>query len=398
MNKYLELFKPFKLGKYTLQNRFVLSPMTLSLTTIDGKMTDQEANYTRRRANSAPLIVSGAAYIDDFGQLFEYGYSAKSDSDIDSLARLAQAMKADGNIAILQLAHAGKFSKASLKRYGHLHGPSYEKNFFPVEHEVFELTQQQIKNIIKDYAKATQRAIKAGFDGIEISMAQRLLIQTFFSKIVNKRTDSYGTDTFENRSRLCIEVVQAIRNVIDQFAPEGFLFGFRATPEETYGPVLGYTIEEFNQLIDLTIEKGKIDYLAIASWGHDIYLNKVRSDCKFKGQLVNEVIYNHFKNRVAVIASGGINTPDKCLDALQHCDLVGLSSVFVADPEFVHKIKNNEIDKINLAIKPEQLNDLAIPEESFKGIVNMFGYCETIPNQAMSTLTKNSINKTKSHN
>ncbi|MBZ4195490.1 NADH-dependent flavin oxidoreductase [Mycoplasma tauri] len=396
MNKYKPLFESFKLGKHTLSNRFVLSPMTLSLTTIDGKMTVEEANYALRRSNSAPIAITGAAYIDEFGQLFEYGYSAKDDNDIDSLKVLASAMKANGNIAILQLGHAGKFSQASLKKYGHLYGPSYEKNHFPVEHEVFELSHEQIKDIVKAYANATKRAIKAGFDGVEISMAQRLLIQTFFSKIVNKRSDLYGIDSFENRSRLCVEVVESIRNVIDNYAPDGFLFGFRATPEETYGTELGYTIEEFCQLIDLTVQKGKIDYLAIASWGHDIYLNKVRSDCKFKGQLINKVVYNHFKNRLPIISSGGINTPDKCLEALENCDLVGLSSVFVADPDFVHKIENGEIEKINLAIKPEQLDDLAIPKDSFKGIVNMFGYCETIPEKAMITLTKNSLkNKEK---
>lgn len=390
MNKYKPLFEPFKLGKHTLSNRFVLSPMTLSLTTIDGKMTSQEANYALRRSNSAPIAITGAAYIDEFGQLFEYGYSAKDDNDIESLKVLANAMKAKGNLAILQLGHAGKFSQASLKKYGHLYGPSYEKNHFPFEHEVFELTYKQINEIIESYANATLRAIKAGFDGVEISMAQRLLIQTFFSKIVNKRHDLYGIDTFENRSRLCIEVVESIRNVIEIHAPEGFIFGFRATPEETYGAELGYSIEEFCQLIDLTIEKGKINYLAIASWGHDIYLNKVRSECRFKGQLINKVVYEHFKNRLPIISSGGINTPDKCLQALENCDLVGLSSVFVADPDFVYKIKAGEIEKINLAINPEQLDDLAIPKDSFKGIVNMFSYCETIPDKAMKTLTDNS--------
>ncbi len=67
-------------------------------------------------------------------------------------------------------------------------------------------------------------------------MAQRLLIQTFFSSIVNKRNDEYSSKTFENRSRLCLEIVEEIRKVIDEYANKDFVFGFRATPEETYGP------------------------------------------------------------------------------------------------------------------------------------------------------------------
>nr|WP_318031635.1 hypothetical protein [Mycoplasmopsis bovis] len=259
--------------------------------------------------------------------------------------------------------------------------------------EVFELNIGQIKQIIKDYASATKRAIEAGFDGIEISMAQRLLIQTFFSSIVNKRNDEYSSKTFENRSRLCLEIVEEIRKVINEYANKDFVFGFRATPEETYGPELGYSVLDFIDLIEAVISKGKIDYLAIASWGHNIYLNKVRSDNQYKGELINKVIYDKFRERLPIISSGGINTPQKCLDALKYSDLVGLSSVFVADPEFVQKIENNEEDKINLSIKFEQLNELAIPETSFKGIVEMFGFCETIPTESLKTLKENSKQK-----
>ncbi|MCS4536931.1 NADH-dependent flavin oxidoreductase [Mycoplasma sp. CSL7475-4] len=393
MSKYTELFKPLTINGFELKNRFVLSPMTLNLTTIDGKMTPQEIAYAKRRAYSAPLQVTGGAYFDDFGQLFEFGYSAKTDDDIESLTQLANAMKTKENRVILQLAHAGKFAKIALKKFGYTYGPSEEHNNWPFKHDVYEMSIDQIKNVVKAYSDAAKRAIKAGFNGIEISMAQRLLIQTFFSKIVNKRKDIYSAENFENRSRLALEIVSSIRDVIDKYAPKDFIFGFRATPEETYGGELGYTIDEFNQLIDSIIEKGKISYLAIASWGHDIYLNKVRSESKHKGELVNKVIYEHVNGRIPVISSGGINTPDKCLEAFKYSDLVGLSSVFVADPEFVQKIEQNEIEKIELTVKKEQLAQLAIPENSFAGVVNMFGYCETIPSETLNILETNANNK-----
>nr|WP_318034346.1 hypothetical protein [Mycoplasmopsis agalactiae] len=59
MNKYAQLFRSFKLGSYTLKNRFVLSPMTLSLATKDGKVTTEEEKYSARRADCAPLLISG---------------------------------------------------------------------------------------------------------------------------------------------------------------------------------------------------------------------------------------------------------------------------------------------------------------------------------------------------
>ncbi|AGJ91021.1 NADH-dependent flavin oxidoreductase [Mycoplasma putrefaciens] len=389
MKQYKKLFESFNLNGFNLKNRFVLSPMTLSFADQNGNVTDQELAYANRRKNSASLQITGGVYFDQFGQLFKYGISAATDDHIDSLKQLYQAMKTDSNCVVLQLAHAGKFSKASLKKYGYLYGPSYEKNHFPVDHEVFELTETQIQEIIQSYADASLRAIKAGFDGIEISMAQRLLIQTFFSQHVNKRTDRYSSDNFENRSRLCLEIFTKVRQIIDQYAPKNFILGFRATPEETYGAVLGYSIIDFFQLVDLLIEKTKISYLAIASWGHDIYLNKIRSDCQFKNQLTNKVIYQKYQNKLPIISSGGINSPDKCLEALKYCDLIGLSSVFVADPEFVEKIRTNRLAEINLAVKSEQLTDLCIPKSSFKDIVNMFSYCQTIPDQTIKTFKDN---------
>ncbi|MBY7704633.1 hypothetical protein JIY74_31045 [Vibrio harveyi] len=120
-----------------------------------------------------------------------------------------------------------------------------------------------------------------------------------------------------------------------------------------------------------------------------MYLNKIRSNCEFKNQLTNKVIYQKYQNKLPIISSGGINSPDKCLEALKYSDLVGLSSVFVADPEFTEKIKTNKLDEINLVVKPEQLTNLCIPKSSFKDIVNMFSYCETIPDKTIKTFKDN---------
>ncbi|MGC4375279.1 NADH-dependent flavin oxidoreductase, partial [Streptococcus suis] len=72
----------------------------------------------------------------------------------------------------------------------------------------------------------TRRAIEAGFAGVEISSAQRLLIQTFFSTFSNQRQDCYGCQNLENRSRFGLEVLQKVQEVIDQLAPADFILGF----------------------------------------------------------------------------------------------------------------------------------------------------------------------------
>lgn len=89
-------------------------------------------------------------------------------------------MKSKGAKPILQLAHSGRFSIISLNRLGYVVGPSKQSFMYPFPHEVQELSIKQIKELIKDYQKATLRTIEAGFDGVEISSTQKLLIQAFF--------------------------------------------------------------------------------------------------------------------------------------------------------------------------------------------------------------------------
>ena len=72
----------------------------------------------------------------------------------------------------------------------------------PIKHDVLEMSVEKIHDVIQQYADATSRAIQAGFDGVEISVAQRLLIQTFFSTFSNQRHDQYGVDSLETEHAL----------------------------------------------------------------------------------------------------------------------------------------------------------------------------------------------------
>lgn len=227
-SKYAPLFEPLKLKNgIELENRFVLSPMITNSSTAEGHVTEEDELYHARRANSAPIQVTGAAYIEPYGQLFEYGFSVSDDLTIPGLTKLADAMKKDGSKAILQLTHAGRFSNQAILDLGVVYGPSFMELNVPVKHQVLPMTKRKIDAVIRQYADAARRAIKAGFDGIEVSAAQRLLIQTFFSKFSNQREDEYGSDTFENRSRFGLEVIQAVSDVIKEEARQDFISTLR---------------------------------------------------------------------------------------------------------------------------------------------------------------------------
>lgn len=370
-----------------LANRFVLSPMITNSSTKEGFVTEEDLAYAERRANSAPLQITGAVYIEPDGQLFEYGFSIDSDQSIKGLKKLAQAMKKDGAKAIVQLTHAGRFSRATLHREGTVFGPSEMHLNSPIKHTVQEMTISKIKEVVDQYAEATRRAIEAGFDGVEISAAQRLLIQTFFSTFSNERTDEYGPQTIENRSRFGLEVFAAVQKVIDEKAPTDFILGYRGTPEETRGNEIGYSVDDFFYFFDRIMEIANIHYVATASWGRNIYKQTIRQG-QHKDKLMNQVVYEYIAGKVPVIANGGISSPEKALEAGKYADLVGLSSPFITEPDFVTKLETGREADIHLGFSKEEIADLAIPERAFKDIVELMDIAGTLSDDTRKELSK----------
>src|SRR5699024_170664 len=153
----------------------------------------------------------------------------------------------------------------ALQNFGMLYGPSAMHLNTPFEHSVIPMSKEKINQVITNYADATRRAIKAGFDGVEISIAQRLLIKTFLSTTSNQREVEYSRDSLENRSRFCIEVMTSVKKVIDEQAPNDFILGFRGTPEETRGNETGYSVEDFLYFVDRIFDVANIQYVATAS-------------------------------------------------------------------------------------------------------------------------------------
>lgn len=386
--QYQPLFEEISLPNgIKLDNRFVLSPMITNSSTDEGYVTEEDLAYATRRASSAPIQITGAAYIEEYAQLFEYGFSIDDDRCIPGLTKLAQAMKKDGAKAIIQLTHAGRFAKIALKDFGVVYGPSEMDLKSPVEHKVLAMSKRKINHVITQFSDATRRAIKAGFDGVEVSGAQRLLIQTFLSTFSNEREDEYGAQTLENRSRFAIEVLAAVQKVISEEASANFILGYRGTPEETRGHEIGYSVEDFLIFMDQALEVADIQYLAIASWGKNIYKQTVREG-KYKGNFINEVVHNHIDGRVPVMATGGVNSPDKALEALQFADMVGASTPFVTEPDFVRKLEAGLENDIDLGFTPDELADLAIPERAFKDIVELMDFGGSLSDEARKEFHK----------
>ncbi|KMS14721.1 NADH-dependent flavin oxidoreductase, partial [Staphylococcus aureus] len=129
-----------------------------------------------------------------------------------------------------------------------------------------------------------------------------------------------------------LEVMRAVQEVNDKDAPDNFIIGFRATPEETRGSDLGYTIDEFNQLINWVMDVSNNQYLEIASWGRHNYKNTSRTTGDQFGRRVKQIVYKHLAGRIPLIASGGTVSSAHFQFHLKHLiNIRGFSRFLITD-------------------------------------------------------------------
>lgn len=219
----IHLFSPLMIKNVTFKNRIVLSPMC-QYSSDNGFANDWHFVHLGSRAlGGAGLVITEATAVTKEGRISPQDLGIWSDEHIAGLTKLVQFITEHGAVAGIQLAHAGR--KASTKSPW-LEGPitvsAENGGWQPVAPSALafdegyliphELTLSEI-TVIKDaFVQAAQRALKAGFKVIEIHAAHGYLLHEFLSPLSNQRQDQYGGD-FENRIRLLLETVDAIKTV-----------------------------------------------------------------------------------------------------------------------------------------------------------------------------------------
>ena len=219
------LFSPFRLGGITLRNRVVLAPTSTSFATSDSKVTDKLIRYYEKRARGgAALLIVEPGVVSPRGKLFERSMGIYEDSAIELLSELTGAVKKHGAAAVIQLCHSGP--KARSKFVG---GDVLTPSGIPVYkgEPAHELSREEILSIEEDFIKAAGRALKAGFDGVEVHAAHMYLLSSFLSPLTNCRTDEYGQTT-AGRARIVTEIISGIKK---EFG-ESLLVGVRFNGKE----------------------------------------------------------------------------------------------------------------------------------------------------------------------
>ncbi|GBE92571.1 NADPH dehydrogenase NamA [Nostoc cycadae] len=223
------LFEAFRIREITLRNRIVVSPMCQYSSTNGYANNWHLVHLASRAVGGAGLVFTEAAAIEARGRISPQDLGIWSDEHIEGLVKIVELIHNFGAVAGIQLAHAGrKASTAKPSRGGKALDESQEgwrpvvsssAIAFSKESPVPEaLSIGEIQQIIQAFVQATQRSLQAGFKVIEIHAAHGYLLHQFLSPLANQRQDDYG-GSFENRTRLLLEVVTAVRQVWPETYP-----------------------------------------------------------------------------------------------------------------------------------------------------------------------------------
>ena len=265
------LFSPIRLADLELANRIVVAPMC-QYSANDGVASDWHMTHLGMLANSgAGLLIAEMTNVERHGRISHGCLGLYSDACEDALARVVAHCHRIGTAKIgVQIAHAGRKGSAHVPWAGgnirgagvpdpwQTIGPSAIP-FAPGWQTPREMTRDDIERIRAAFATAAQRAVRIGFDAIELHGAHGYLLHSFVSPISNRRSDDYG-GSLDKRMRFPLEVAQAVRAVVPRRIP----LGARITGSDWMDG--GLTPDDCVVFAKALKEAG-LDYLCISSGG-----------------------------------------------------------------------------------------------------------------------------------
>ncbi|WNZ13804.1 NADH:flavin oxidoreductase/NADH oxidase [Streptomyces sp. 11x1] len=221
------LFEPYRLRELTIPNRVWMPPMCQYSAAPEGPLAGAPndwhfAHYAARATGGAGLIIVEATAVSPKGRISPYDLGLWNDTQVEAFRRITGFLKGQGTVPAVQLAHAGRKASTDQPWRGGAPVGTDAHGWQPVAPSALafderhpvpdELTVDQIRDVVGQFAEAARRALAAGFEVVEIHGAHGYLINEFLSPHSNRRTDSYG-GSWENRTRLALEVVDAVRDV-----------------------------------------------------------------------------------------------------------------------------------------------------------------------------------------
>ncbi len=212
ISKKKEIFEETKVKNVKIKNRLIRGSVGDYCFFRDGHITNEAYEfYDKLSDEGVGIVFVGYTTISDYDQYDDTNiFRLDKDEYIEEYKKLASVIHKNDRTAILQLVHIG--GQSSTQKTDKLLAPSKVVNPM-TKRTTYEMSKEDILRIEDDFVKASVRAKKAGFDGVEIHGAHFYLVSEFLSPLFNKRTDEYGGND-ENRARFLVEIIQKVRKAV----------------------------------------------------------------------------------------------------------------------------------------------------------------------------------------
>lgn len=347
---FRKLLEPFNIGKYTLKNRMIKSPVTTRLSLTSGEASPQLIHhYAEEARGGAAMIITESTEVEARHPRVRPNLRVDSDAHLAGLHELAEAIHLNGALACLQLRHVGMWGVDPVSPSGVACRKSAGRDYVRPR----AMSLEEIEEAIALFSGAAYRAKFAEFDMVELHGGTSYLLQQFLSPHTNKRTDGWGTD-FEGRTRLPLEVLRQIRKKCGLDFP----VGYRIVLDELLPD--GYDFEEATAFV-MRLEQEGIAYISPQVGTYETsYLGESQNAMRSpKAQTVKYTEPLKKKVSIPVFATHQIHEPDLMEEILEknQADAILLGRPLLADPELPNKLKEDRLEDICLCITCGHCND-----------------------------------------
>ena len=330
------MFDTVKMGNMNLKNRFVMAPVKTAYGNPKGEVNQLHLKFYEKVAKGEiALIITEPVAVLKSGREHPKQLCIDEDYCVDELKKITDVIHKNGSLACLNLNHAGR--AANPKASGQPPLAPSAITCPATKQTPVELTQEQIKEIVKAFGIATKRAKLAGFDAVELQAGMGYLIAQFLKERTNKRTDEYGKDKLLFAKQVFEEVFSNAdgMDVIVRIAGNEFVEG-GITPEDNK-PILELA-EKYGAA---AIHVGLGNACDTPPWYYSAAFTPVEKQIEaFKS--IKKL------TSLPVIVDGRMADKDKIQQALNEgwADFIGLGKSLACDQAFVKKLKEGKDDEI----------------------------------------------------
>ncbi|KAE8159550.1 hypothetical protein BDV40DRAFT_234520 [Aspergillus tamarii] len=364
-----KLFTPLQVGRMQLAHRITMAPLTRFRNDDDHvPLPIVKEHYEQRGSVPGTLLITEATLISPRAGGFSNVPGIWSEAQIAAWRTVTDAVHAKGSYIFMQLWALGRVADPTdLKKDGYDLVSSSAVPAAPEGPAPRALTEDEIRDYIRDYAQAAKNAIAAGFDGVEIHSANGYLIDQFTQDTVNQRTDRWG-GSVENRARFALEVTKAVTEAIGAERT-----GIRFSP---FSPFQGMRMADPVPQFEYLARKTKEFKLAYVHLVEPRIAGNTEVDEPAADSL--DFFFRAYEKAGPVIVAGGYKAESakEAVDShyKDYDTLVAMGRPFTSNPDLPFKVKAGiplrayEREKFYLVKDPKGYTDYEFSEEFIKSV------------------------------